>query len=124
MSNNTITITYDDDGKRTVERNKGWTGCKKGKYSWNEPHEFRVVSLDLEASSSFKSGFHFRVWLKCKNCGLEVTGDIPTDKFFLHREKGEDENLEGDFVIKGGSWSEDGGLTWEQDDTTNEMRGE
>ena len=124
MTDDTITITYDDDGKRTVERNKGWTGCKKGKYSWNEPHKFRVVSLDLEASSSFKSGFHFRVWLKCENCGLEVTGDIPTDKFFLHREKGEDENLEGDFVIKGGSWSEDGGLTWEQDDTPNEMRGE
>ena len=120
MTDDTITITYDDDRKRIIERNKGWTGCKKGKYSWNEPHKFRVVEMDLQASSSFKSGFHFRIWLKCDKCGLEVTGDIPTDKFFLHRGK----DYEGDFVIKDGSWSEDGGLTWEVDDTPHEMRGE
>ena len=112
----TLTITYDDDGKRNALRNKGWTGCKKGKYSWNDPHEFRVVSMDLEASSSFQSGFHFDIWLKCDNCGLSITGNIPTDKFFLNRQKDEYTEYEGDFVVKGGSWSDDGGLTWNGDE--------
>ena len=116
MTDDTVTMNYDDNGKRIVERNKGWTGCKKGKYSWNDPHEFRVVEKDLRASSSFKSGFHFKIWLKCDNCGLTVQGDIPTDKFFMFRENTEYEEYEGDFVVKDGSWSEDGGLTWSEDE--------
>jgi len=50
------------------------------------------------------------------NCGLSITGDIPTDKFFMFRENTEYEEYEGDFVVKDGSWSEDGGLTWEVDE--------
>ena len=45
--------------KETVERNKGWTGCKKGKYSWNEPHKFREVSLDLVALKFLQKWFPF-----------------------------------------------------------------
>ena len=112
----TITIRYNNDGARNIERNKGWTGCKKGKYSWNDPHKFRILQFDLQASSSFKSNFHFRIWLKCENCGLVINGDIPTDRFFMFREKDEYEEYEGDFVVKDGSWSEDGGLTWEVDE--------
>ena len=155
----TITITFDENGKRIMERNKGVAGCKVNTH-WPTSHKFKMTGIELQASSSFKCGFHFSVAFRCEECGLSASGHVPLDKFFLTRDIDADEEhsllfgrvltkeaqkridkefdeqalkawdlkeeitnendfedafYEG-FVIKAGSYSSDGGLTWSEDE--------
>lgn len=155
----TVTITFDENGKRIIERNKGVAGCKINKL-WPTSHNFKMRGIELQASNSFKCGFHFSLSFRCEECGLGASGHVPLDKFFLVRGVDADEehsllfgrvptkesqeridnemdemsieelfslkspSLDGidfedkfyeGFVIKAGSYSSDGGLTWSED---------
>ena len=159
-----ITITFNENGKRIIERNKGVAGCKVNTH-WPTSHNFKMTGIELQASNSFKCGFHFSLAFRCEECGLSASGHVPLDKFFLARDVDADDEhsllfgrvlteeaqeridketseisysdqilkawdlkeeiinetdfedafYEG-FVIKAGSYSSDGGVTWSEDE--------